>query len=125
MFEKRNVRNVLDYENIIKGFCNSCSTSVVTSNEPGLYETVLRRSNDKYIFHIVNMTGNMSRPYEKVVPLYNVPFTLNLNGFDIPSKENYDIKSIRGAKINNLSQKDNIISFTLDKLSEYEIISIE
>ncbi len=125
MFEKRNVRNILDYENIIKGFCNVNSTPVVVSNEPGLYETVLRRTNDKYVFHIVNMTGNMSRPYEKVVPLYNVPFTLNLNGFDIPSKEIYDIKSIRGAKISNLSQKDNIISFTLDKLSEYEIISIE
>ena len=106
IFEYRNTRNILDFE-------------------PGLYETVLRRTNDKYIFHIVNMTGNMSRPYEKVVPLYNVPFTLNLNGFDIPTKEVYDIKSIRGAKISNLTQKDSVISFTLDKLSEYEIITIE
>ena len=71
------------------------------------------------------MTGNMSRPYEKVVNLYNVPFTLNLNGFDIPTKESYNIKSIRGANIANLTQKDNVISFTLDKLSEYEIIVIE
>lgn len=123
--EARNERNVLDYEKIVKGFCDSCSLRVVDSDAAGLYEVVLRRQNDRYILHIVNMTGNMSRPFERIVPLYDVKFNLDLSGFDVPSKNAYSVSSVRGAGINNLTQNGDIISFSLDKISEYEIISIE
>ena len=66
----------------------------------------------------------MNRPIERVVPLQNVPFKLNLDGFGIDAKD-WALKSIRGAKVNDLKVNGNEVEFTLDTVNEWEIIVIE
>lgn len=117
-------RNVVEYGRIIRGFCEATSAPTVVSDEAGLYEVVLRRQADRFILHVVNLTGNMTRPFEKVVPLQNVPFSLNLDGFGIDAKD-WALKSIRGANVNDLKVNGNEVSFTLDTVKEWEIIVIE
>jgi len=118
-----NVRNVKDYEKIIKSYCDITSKPVVVSDAAGLYEVVLRRQQDRFILHIINLTGAMERPIERVVPLHNVEFSLNLDGFGIDKE--YTLRSLRGAALQNININCNEISFSLDKIKEYEIIVIE
>ena len=119
-----NVRNIKDYEKIIKKYCENTADSVVVTDAAGLYEVVLRRQQDRYILHVINLTGAMERPLERIVPLYNVEFSLNLEGFPV-EKDKFELKSIRGANIENIKVDGSQISFTLDKLNSYEIITIE
>ena len=120
----RSHRNILDYGKIMRAFVDSTSRPVVVSDSMGLYEVVLRRQENRFILHVINMTGAMARPLENVVPLYNVPFTLNLDGFGI-DKDSFTVKSVRDAKVENLKANGREISFTLDKLGGYEIIVID
>ncbi len=122
--ESRLDRNVRDYCRIVKRFCEISAESVVISENAGLYEVVLRRQNDRYLLHIVNMTGSMERPLENLVPLANVKFELDLSGFDV-NKESYSLKTARGGDLKNISQNGQKISFTLSELRDYEIIVIE
>jgi hypothetical protein len=117
-------RNNADYKNLFGAIINDVTKEVVVSNEAGLYEVVLRKQEDRFILHIVNMTGAMMRPYEKLVPLINAKFKLNLSGFGI-KKDKFTLRSVCEAKVENLEQNGEEISFTLDKINEYEIIVIE
>ena len=119
-----NVRNIPDYTNLVRQFCDITSRPVVKSDAPGLYEVVLRRQENRFILHVVNLTGAMERPVRELVPLYNVPFELNLDGFGI-EKEKYSVDSVRGANLKNVRVNGNKVSFELDKLDAYEIIVIE
>ena len=94
------------------------------SDEAGLYEIVLRRQDDRFVLHIVNLTGAMRRPVEKIVPLYNVRTQLNLSGFGIEKTE-YNLTSIRNANISACKKNGCTVEFVLDKIEEYEIIVIE
>jgi len=117
-------RNILDFSKFVTSFCNIASRPTVISDDAGLYEVVLRRQADRFILHVINLTGAMSRPIDKIVPLHNVSFKLDLNGFGI-DKNNYSIKSIRSAKVENVLKNGNEISFDLDKIDDYEVIVIE
>jgi len=119
-----NVRNIPDYANLVSQFCDITSRPVVKSDAPGLYEVVLRRQENRFILHIINLTGAMERPVREIVPLCNVPFELNLDGFGI-EKENYSVDSLRGANLRNVKIEGNKASFELDKIDAYEIVVIE
>lgn len=117
-------RNVTDYAKLVAKFCEISSRPTVISNDAGLYEVVLRKQENRFILHVVNLTGAMARPVEKIVPLYNVNFKLNLEGFGI-DKNNYSLRSVRNAEIENVYKNGCEISFTLDKIEDYEVIVIE
>ena len=121
---RRTHRNILDYGRLIRQFVDLTSRKTVVSDSTGLYEVVLRKQENRFVLHVINMTGAMERPLDVVTPLYNVPFTLDLEGFGI-DKESFTVKSIRDAKVENLKADGKEISFTLDKLDGYEIIVIE
>lgn len=116
-------RNV-DYPRLLRGFCDAAARKVVVSDAPGLYEVSLRRTDRQYILHIVNITGAMTRPLEEVVPLHDVKFTLNLSDLGLPEREKFTVRSLRGAKVENLSQNGAELSFTLDRIGGYEAITI-
>ncbi len=107
-----------DYAKIINNLVLSASKSVVTVDTSGLVEAVLRRIDDRYVLHLVNKTGAMTRPITEITPLYNLKITLNL-----PAAVN-KIKPVRGGKISKLVQKGKKVSFTLDKLDAYEVMDI-
>ena len=72
----------------------------------------------------MNVTGEMERPIEKVLPLSDLHFEIDLGGFGI-EKESYKISSVRGGKLSKISQNGDKVSFDLDKLDEYEVVVIE
>lgn len=117
-------RNIIEYGRMVRNFCEATSAPTVQTDAAGLYEVVLRRQENRFILHVVNLTGAMNRPIERVVPLQNVPFKLNLDGFGIDAKD-WALKSIRGANVKDLKVKGNEVEFTLDTVNEWEIIVIE
>ncbi len=117
-------RNITDYSRILISFCSLSSRPVVQSADTGLYEVVLRRQENRFILHIVNLTGAMTRPIQKIVPLSDVAFTLNLSGFGMDGRD-FGVKSLRDAQVRDVVQDGETLSFTLDKLDAYEILVIE
>ena len=120
----KDARNILDYGRLLRRFCQLAARPVVESDEPGLYEVVLRRQENRFLLHVINMTGAMERSIDRVVPLHDVAFKLNLEGFGI-EKENYKISTVRGSSLSDVAGKGNELSFKLDKLNTWEIIVIE
>ena len=117
-------RHPAAYRQIIKGFCDHTARKVVECDDKGLYEVVLRRQEDRFLLHIVNITGSMVRPIEKVSPLYDLRFRLHLKGFGI-DKKGYSLSAARGGRLDDIVVDDDQISFALDCLNEYEIIVID
>ncbi|MBE6552580.1 MAG: hypothetical protein E7665_10705 [Ruminococcaceae bacterium] len=117
-------RNIRDHARIMRNFCEITARPVVVSDASGLYEVVLRRQEERYILHVINLTGAMARPIESIVPLYNVPFELYLEGFGV-EKEKFSLRSLRGAKAENIAGDGSKLSFTLDKIGDYEVVVIE
>ena len=63
----------------------------------------------------------MSRPMEKVIPLYNIQISLNQT--ELPKFRKITLLSNQ-QKI-KLQGRKNRINFTIPKLSEYEIVVLE
>lgn len=120
----KDVRNILDYGKLLRSFCRLNARPVVESDEPGLYEVVLRQQKDRFLLHIINMTGAMERSIERLVPLHDVTFRLELSGFGI-NKEHFKVSSLRGSTLSDIRTNGSEVRFTLDKLDTYEIIVIE
>ena len=118
------LRRAIGYRELVKGFCDVASRHVVSATDTGVYEASLRRQEDKFLLHIVNKTGAMERPIDKLVPLYNLSFKLDLADFGIAAKD-FAVTARHGGKLADLAQNGQQISFTLDKLDEYELIVIE
>ncbi|MPM96235.1 hypothetical protein SDC9_143393 [bioreactor metagenome] len=126
--ETVNGRNMTDYANLVNAFADYTAKPVVESDEPGLYETVLRRqeNSDRFILHAVNLTGAMYRPLEKLVPLNNVRFSLTLDGFGIKTDgREFKLRTLRGGNILGKRTESGKLTFVLDKLDDYEVIVIE
>ena len=120
----KDVRNILDYGRLLRSFCRLNARPVVISDEPGLYEVVLRQQKDRFLLHVINMTGAMERSIDRLVPLRDVAFRLDLSGFGI-EKENYNVSTLRSSTLSHIHTNGSEVSFTLDKLDTYEIIVIE
>jgi len=99
------------------------SHPVVVSDDAGLYELVLRRQDNRFILHIVNMTGAMQRPIQKITPLYDLKIELFTDGFNISDVTK--CTTVCGAMLQDLQIDKNHISFSVDRLSDYEIVVIE
>lgn len=117
-------RNNAEYRKMIKGFCDYNARPVVQCDDTGMYEVVLRKQEDKFLLHIVNITGAMERPINRVTPLHNLSFKLSVDGFGI-NKDKYSIKTLRGGKLDNVCQNGSEISFSIDILNEYEVVVLE
>ncbi len=119
-----NVRNIPDYTYMLRAFCDHTARPVVVSDDPGLYEVVLRRQENRFVLHVINLTGTMKRPIDVLTPLYGLSFDLDLNGFGV-DKADYSLKALRGSGVSGVKVKDGKISFKLDKLDDYEVVVIE
>lgn len=118
------VRRAIGYRELVKGFCDYNVRPVVSATDTGVYEASLRRQEDKFLLHLVNKTGAMERPIDKLTPLYNLSVKLNLADLGIAPKDP-TVTAMHGGKLTDLAQNGQEISFTLDKLDEYELIVIE
>lgn len=117
-------RNVLDFTEIFARFCEACSRPVVVSDDAGLYEVVLRRLEDCYALHIVNVTGPVERPFNRFVPLYDLHFTVELSDFGLKVDGSCP-KALRGGVLKNVRCDGTRVSFTLDVLRNYDVVIFE
>ncbi|MBN2558046.1 MAG: beta-galactosidase trimerization domain-containing protein [Clostridia bacterium] len=111
-------RSHADYARIIKNIVERFSDPVVRCDCPGLVEMVLRRRDGLYVLHMINLTGAMTRPVERTVPLYDLEIRLSLG------HEPLSIEAARGGTLEDVSLKDKEARFRLSRLDEYEVIAI-
>ncbi len=115
-------RTLPDYAALVTAIVRHASAPVVESAAPGLYEATLRRQEGRFILHVVNLTGAMSRPVEAVVPLRDLGFALHLDGFGAAAGR---LRTLRGGALRDVRGENGTVSFTLDKLEAYEVVVIE
>lgn len=114
-------RTIVDYRILINNIIKYISKPVLETDAPASIDTVLRYQSDsnRYVLHIVNMTGEMIRPIERVIPVRNIKIVVNTD------------KSIRTVKWVNKSMdikadiNNGRVEFTIPEVGEYEVISIE
>ena len=117
-------RKILAYGELIRGLLDSVTTPTVVSDGAGLYELVLRRQDERFLLHAVNMTGAMERPISELVPLKDVNITLHLNGFGVKTTPK-KVSCVRGTQLDNVCLDGMTVSFSLSELCDYEIVVIE
>ncbi|MGI6563607.1 MAG: hypothetical protein ACOX3Q_13795 [Clostridia bacterium] len=58
-----------DHKQMIKNAVCDLADPLVSTNAPGSVEVVLRKQNDRFLLHIINMTGEPERPIKKLTPV--------------------------------------------------------
>lgn len=107
-------------ENIVRKF----SSPLLNSDSTGSVEFVLRsqdidENQKRYILHVINMTGDMGRPIEKITPVHDIHVTLNL---DINVS---NVSKIIGEGKVKFTQNGNNTEITILKLVDYDVLIIE
>ena len=87
---------------------------MLETDAPRSVEAVLRKQKGRYILHMVNLTGEMIRPTTQILPLYDIKVTLRAKGIK-------SVKTLRGTKLKNLEIGENKATFTMSKLTDYEV----
>ena len=108
-----------DWRKIIANAVEEMSPSQIATNAPGSVEISLRKKGNKYIMHLINLTGEMVRPIERIIPISDVEFSVK-NISDVLS-----VKTLRGNQNLEFTYSDGNINFTLPRLDNHEIIVIE
>ena len=111
-----------DYRNILANATSLMARKLITlENCPRSVEVTLRQqlNNKRLIVHLVNFTGEMTRPIESTVPIRNIKITVH--GFP-------ELRHARALQLGEslpVEQRSQDVTFTLPLLKEYEIISLE
>jgi hypothetical protein len=93
--------------------------AVTLENAPGSVEVVLRSQPDRRLLHLVNFTGEMTRPIERVMPLRDVRVTLS------DSKNVKRVHTLVGGKELAHTNAGSAVTFTIPSMDEYEVVVIE
>ncbi len=121
-FEHYNSYHNPDYRVIIVNSVRLMARTLVTlDNCPQSVEITLRHQPDKrrILVHLVNFTGEMTRPIESIVPIRDL--TISLHGF----KALRHAKALRLNMELNLEETEEGVAFKLPLLKEYEVIVLE
>lgn len=108
-----------DHKRMIKNAVCDMADPLVETNAPGSVEVVLRRQNNRYFLHVINITGEMERPIDRLIPIKDVDFRLNLD------TEVSSVKTVSGKSAANIKKTENGMEFTLPEITDYEIVIIE
>ena len=71
-------RGCVDYLRMLGNAVRGFSREILWTNAPGSVEITLRKRENHYYLHLVNLTGEMERPIKRVLPVYDVEICLNL-----------------------------------------------
>ena len=109
-----------DYRRIISATADLLAGKLVTlENCPSSVEVVLRRQEGRLMVHLVNFTGEMTRPMEKVVRLRDVGITLH--GLEV----NRTARALRSGTEMEVSNSGANRLIVLPVLDEYEVIVVD
>jgi hypothetical protein len=106
-------------ENVLREIAPS---PVVVDNAPRSVEVVLRSQDQgrRLLLHLVNFTGEMTRPIRRVVPLENVRITLRTNG---PVTRVHTLMRPQTLAPRGLGGGQ--VQFVLPRMEEYEVVVVE
>lgn len=94
---------------------------LVEVDAPATVEVVLRTQRDKgrVLIHLINCTGEMQRPMERVIPLNDIALKVKVSG----AKKVYALAE--QGEIPFQSDEEGWTRFTLPKLGLYEVVVVE
>jgi len=112
---------------LVENAVRKLSSPLLDSDTMGSVEFVLRSQDiegtkgksKRYILHVINMTGDMGRPIEKIAPVHDINVTLNL---DI--KVSAILKITGDGKV-TFTQQGNETKITIPRLVDYDVLIIE
>ena len=91
----------------------------ISTDAPRSLQMMLRKQEKRYILHLINTTGEMIKPTEKIIELNNIKIRIN----DRVVKKS--IKCITSDIIADVFTKDDVTEVTLTKAGIYEVIVFE
>ena len=106
---------IIEYKEIafnINRYLNDVQIEIL--NGPSSIDLVYRGWEEKKILHVINYTGEMTRPIEKIIPLMNTHVRIH----DTEINKVYDTKR---EKILDIKRFDKYIEVTLPEIKEYEV----
>jgi hypothetical protein len=113
-----------DYRCLVANIVNRFSSEILKTDAPGSVEMVLRHQEDKgrYILHVINMTGEMARPIERILPVQDIHVTLHLD--KTVHGANW-ITAVEDSDRCEFSCQDGTVQLTIPVVKEYEVIILE
>jgi hypothetical protein len=108
-----------DYKRMLLNAVYRFADPLVITDAPGSVEIVLRRQDDRYILHLINMTGEMERPIQRIMPIYNIKTEVNLH------RPASCIRSITGQTPADFETHEKGCRFTVPEIKEYEVFVID
>jgi hypothetical protein len=114
-------RTVVDYRILFNNIVKSYTRPVVETDAPASVDMVLRYQEDskRYVLHVINMTGEMIRPIERILPVRDVKVSINI---DRPISR---VKWLNKDIDIDTNIMDDRVEFTIPEVTEYELFSIE
>lgn len=106
-----------DFSIIVRNIVSQFASSIIETNCLGSVELVLRRQKDRYLLHIINLTGEMNRPINRIVPLHDIRIKVKIPNL-------LSANTVRGGDILDQIIGEEELSFTLSNLIDYEVISM-
>jgi len=108
-----------EYYRILSNLVNAtCKPVVRMKNVPTSVEVNLRKKGNSLFLYLINFTSEMRRPIQRIIPV---------NGLEIelPVRENIkNVKALWSARELEFTKKDEVLSFILPEIQEYEVIRI-
>jgi hypothetical protein len=97
------------------------SSPIRISNAPGSVEVVLRsqEKGSRWLLHLVNATGEMTRPIQNIVPVQGIAVTFPS---DRPVNK---VTAIRSGQSLPVTKEGQVQTITLPTLNEYELLVVE
>jgi len=108
-------RALPDYAKIVENIVRGAIKPALETDAPRSVEAVLRKQNGRYVLHLINLTGEMMRPMQRILPLSDIKVTLRAEGVR-------SVGTLRGGKLRDLEIGEKKVSFTLSKLADYEAV---
>ena len=97
------------------------SSPITLSNAPGSVEVVLRsqENGSRWLLHLVNATGEMTRPIQNIIPVRNIEITFPV------SHPVHKVTAIRSGQSLPVTKDGQVQTVTLPTLNEYELLVVE
>lgn len=109
----------VDYKRMVLNVINHFSTPFIVTDAPESVEMVLREQGSRNILHLINLTGEMTRPIYRIIPINDIQLKINL-GKTIKS-----VSTLSGKQSIPFKSLDASCEFILPHLEQYEGIIIE
>jgi hypothetical protein len=97
------------------------SSPITISNAPGSVEVVLRSQDNgsRWLLHLVNATGEMTRPMQNIIPIHNIVITFPLD------RPVHKVTAIRSGQSLPVAKDGQVQTVTVPTLNEYELLVVE